>query len=99
MSSDAEMAVFGPAACFLRKSEKERIESQNKPFDAKTSVYAVDAKESYVKGTVQSKEGGKVIVKTEKGEVSIGQGTYCQKLALIRRCQLTGFFSFLECDC
>uniref|UniRef100_A0A8C6YMD3 Uncharacterized protein n=1 Tax=Naja naja TaxID=35670 RepID=A0A8C6YMD3_NAJNA len=68
MSSDAEMAVFGEAASYLRKSEKERIESQNKPFDAKTSVYVVNPKESYVKGVVQSKEAGKVIVKTEKGE-------------------------------
>ncbi|KAL7989389.1 hypothetical protein Chor_012055 [Crotalus horridus] len=68
MSSDAEMAVFGPAASFLRKSEKERIESQNKPFDAKTAVYVVDPKESYVKGILQSKEGGKATVKTEKGE-------------------------------
>lgn len=99
MSSDAEMAVFGPAASFLRKSEKERIESQNKPFDAKTAVYVVDPKESYVKGIVQSREGGKATVKTEKGEVSKGQETFCQKLAFIRQCQLTGFFSFLECDC
>nr|XP_033816796.1 myosin-1B [Geotrypetes seraphini] len=68
MSSDAEMSVFGEAAHFLRKSEKERIEAQNKPFDAKTSVYVVDTKESYVKGTLQSKEGGKATVKTEGGQ-------------------------------
>ncbi|XP_054832864.1 myosin-4 [Eublepharis macularius] len=68
MSSDAEMAIFGPAATFLRKSEKERIEAQNKPFDAKSSVFVVDPKISYTKGTVQSREGGKVTVKTEKGE-------------------------------
>ncbi|KAM6317355.1 myosin-1B isoform 2-T2 [Podargus strigoides] len=68
MSSDAEMAIFGEAAPFLRKSEKERIEAQNKPFDAKTSVFVVHAKESYVKSTVQSREGGKVTVKTEGGE-------------------------------
>ncbi|NXX13779.1 MYH1B protein, partial [Podargus strigoides] len=68
MSSDAEMAIFGEAAPYLRKSEKERIEAQNKPFDAKTSVFAVHAKESYVKSTVQSREGGKVTVKTEGGE-------------------------------
>nr|XP_020023064.1 myosin-4 [Castor canadensis] len=67
MSSDAEMAVFGEAAPFLRKSEKERIEAQNKPFDAKTSVFVVDTKESYVKATVQSREGGKVTAKTEAG--------------------------------
>ncbi|XP_060109371.1 myosin-4-like [Heteronotia binoei] len=68
MSSDAEMAIFGPAAPFLRKPEKERIEAQNKPFDAKNSVFVVDPKVSYVKATVTSREGGKVTAKTEKGE-------------------------------
>ncbi|KAF1533709.1 Myosin heavy chain, skeletal muscle, adult, partial [Eudyptes schlegeli] len=69
MSSDAEMAIFGEAAAYLRKSEKERIEAQNKPFDAKSSVFVVHPKESFVKGTIQSKETGKVTVKTEGGEV------------------------------
>ncbi|KAF1609896.1 Myosin-1B, partial [Eudyptes chrysolophus] len=68
MSSDAEMAIFGEAAAYLRKSEKERIEAQNKPFDAKSSVFVVHPKESFVKGTIQSKETGKVTVKTEGGE-------------------------------
>uniref|UniRef100_A0A8C2YBR8 Myosin heavy chain, skeletal muscle, adult-like n=1 Tax=Coturnix japonica TaxID=93934 RepID=A0A8C2YBR8_COTJA len=68
MSSDSEMAIFGEAAPYLRKSEKERIEAQNKPFDAKSSVFVVHPKESFVKGTIQSKETGKVTVKTEGGE-------------------------------
>uniref|UniRef100_A0A8C2UD89 Myosin heavy chain, skeletal muscle, adult-like n=1 Tax=Coturnix japonica TaxID=93934 RepID=A0A8C2UD89_COTJA len=68
-SSDAEMAVFGEAAPYLRKSEKERIEAQNKPFDAKSSVFVAHPKESFVKGTIQSRETGKVTVKTEGGEV------------------------------
>ncbi|NXF27389.1 MYH1B protein, partial [Rhodinocichla rosea] len=68
MSTDAEMAVFGEAAPYLRKSEKERIEAQNKPFDAKSSVFVVHAKESYVKSTIQSREPGKITVKTEGGE-------------------------------
>uniref|UniRef100_A0A8C0JS83 Myosin-2 n=1 Tax=Canis lupus dingo TaxID=286419 RepID=A0A8C0JS83_CANLU len=67
MSSDQEMAIFGEAAPYLRKSEKERIEAQNRPFDAKTSVFVAEPKESFVKGTVQSREGGKVTVKTEAG--------------------------------
>ncbi|NWH80878.1 MYSS protein, partial [Piaya cayana] len=67
-SADAEMAAFGEAAPYLRKSEKERIEAQNRPFDAKTSVFVVHAKESFVKGTIQSRESGKVTVKTEAGE-------------------------------
>ncbi|NWZ82280.1 MYH1B protein, partial [Poecile atricapillus] len=68
MSSDSEMAIFGEAAPYLRKSEKERIAAQNKPFDAKSSVFVVHAKESFVKGTVTSRESGKVTVKTEGGE-------------------------------
>uniref|UniRef100_A0A8B9CSL2 Myosin heavy chain 4 n=1 Tax=Anser brachyrhynchus TaxID=132585 RepID=A0A8B9CSL2_9AVES len=68
MATDADMAIFGEAAPYLRKSEKERIEAQNKPFDAKSSVFVVHAKESYVKSTIQSKEAGKVTVKTEAGE-------------------------------
>uniref|UniRef100_A0A2K5E9B6 Myosin-2 n=1 Tax=Aotus nancymaae TaxID=37293 RepID=A0A2K5E9B6_AOTNA len=67
MSSDSEMAVFGEAAPYLRKSEKERIEAQNRPFDAKTSVFVAEPKESFVKGTIQSREAGKVTVKTEAG--------------------------------
>ncbi|XP_075626619.1 myosin heavy chain, skeletal muscle, adult [Balearica regulorum gibbericeps] len=67
-SSDSEMAVFGEAAPYLRKSEKERIEAQNKPFDAKTSVFVAHPKESFVKGTIQSRESGKVTVKSEAGE-------------------------------
>ncbi|XP_042549006.1 myosin-2 isoform X1 [Dipodomys spectabilis] len=67
MSSDSEMAVFGEAAPYLRKSEKERIEAQNRPFDAKTSVFVAEPKESFVKGTIQSRESGKVTVKTEAG--------------------------------
>uniref|UniRef100_A0A8C8BHG5 Myosin heavy chain 2 n=1 Tax=Otus sunia TaxID=257818 RepID=A0A8C8BHG5_9STRI len=64
MSSDAEMAVFGEAAPYLRKPEKERIEAQNRPFDAKAACFVVDEKQMYVKGTIQSREGGKVTVKT-----------------------------------
>ncbi|NWR99961.1 MYSS protein, partial [Motacilla alba] len=69
-SADAELACFGEAAPYLRKSEKERIEAQNKPFDAKTSVFVVHPKESFVKGKIESRESGKVTVKTEGGEVN-----------------------------
>ncbi|OCT67183.1 hypothetical protein XELAEV_18038465mg [Xenopus laevis] len=64
---DAEMAIFGPAAQFLRKSEKERIEAQSKPFDAKNTVFVDDAKELYLKGLVTAREDGKVTVKTDAG--------------------------------
>uniref|UniRef100_A0A668SQX4 Myosin, heavy chain b n=1 Tax=Oreochromis aureus TaxID=47969 RepID=A0A668SQX4_OREAU len=63
------MAVFGEAAPYLRRPERERIEAQNKPFDAKTAVFVADPKELFVKGTLQSKEGGKATVKTLSGQV------------------------------
>ncbi|NWR60085.1 MYSS protein, partial [Bucorvus abyssinicus] len=61
-------AAFGEAVPYLQKLEKERIEAQNKPFDAKTSVFVAHPKESFVKGTIQSRESGKVTVKSEAGE-------------------------------
>uniref|UniRef100_A0A3B3QTX1 Zgc:66156 n=1 Tax=Paramormyrops kingsleyae TaxID=1676925 RepID=A0A3B3QTX1_9TELE len=67
---DGEMECFGPAAIFLRKPEKERIEAQNKPFDAKTSYFVAEPKEMYLKGVLQSREGGKATVKTLCGQVS-----------------------------
>uniref|UniRef100_A0A3Q3IH04 Myosin motor domain-containing protein n=1 Tax=Monopterus albus TaxID=43700 RepID=A0A3Q3IH04_MONAL len=39
---DPEMECFGPAAVYLRKPEKERIEAQNTPFDAKTAYFVAD---------------------------------------------------------
>jgi hypothetical protein len=69
MSSDTEMEVFGIAAPFLRKSEKERIEAQNQPFDAKTYCFVVDSKEEYVKGKIKSSQDGKVTVETEDSRV------------------------------
>ncbi|MGH0156839.1 UNVERIFIED_CONTAM: hypothetical protein FKN15_032069 [Acipenser sinensis] len=71
MSTDAEMEIYGAAAIYLRKPERERIEAQSKPFDAKTACYVADAKEMYLKGVIQSKEGGKVTVKTLEGQVKI----------------------------
>lgn len=70
MSRDAEMEVFGVAAPFLRKSEKERIEAQNQPFDAKTYCYVADPKEEYAKGKIKGSEGGKTTVDTDDGRVS-----------------------------
>ncbi|XP_077314915.1 myosin-4-like [Lithobates pipiens] len=62
---DGEMAVFGEAAQYLRKSDKERIAAQTRPFDAKTNVFVIDPKQMYVKGVVTGREGGKVTVKKE----------------------------------
>ena len=77
MSSDAEMAVFGEAAPYLRRPERERIEAQNRPFDAKTAVFAGDPKELFVKGTVQSRNGGKATVRTEAGQVRLLERCTC----------------------
>ncbi|XP_018517037.1 myosin-1B [Lates calcarifer] len=64
MSTDGEMAIFGPAAQFLRKSERERTEAQSRPFDSKTACFASDEKELYVKAEIQDRVDGKVTVKT-----------------------------------
>ncbi|KAL7402481.1 hypothetical protein ABVT39_015485 [Epinephelus coioides] len=72
MSTDAEMAISGKAAIYLRKPEKERIEAQSKPFDAKSACYVADAKELYLKATILKKDGSKVTVKvldTEEGSL------------------------------
>ncbi|XP_022595408.1 myosin-1B-like [Seriola dumerili] len=64
MSTDGEMAIFGPAAQFLRKSEKERTEAQARPFDSKTACFVSDEKELYVKAEIQDSVDGKVTVKS-----------------------------------
>lgn len=69
MSSDAEMECFGPAAIYLRKSERERIEAQNTPFDAKTAFYAAEPAQMYVKGKLLKREGGKATVEVVGGKV------------------------------
>ncbi|KAL2091250.1 hypothetical protein ACEWY4_013513 [Coilia grayii] len=61
---DGDMECFGSAAIYLRKPEKERIEAQNKPFDAKTAFFVIDKEEDYVKATLEKREGGKATVKT-----------------------------------
>ncbi|XP_053551783.1 myosin-4-like [Bombina bombina] len=65
---DAEMAVFGEAASYLRKSEKERLEAQNKPFDAKNNCFVEHKEELYVKGLITARDGAKVTVKTDSGD-------------------------------
>ncbi|KAG5261672.1 hypothetical protein AALO_G00287040 [Alosa alosa] len=61
---DSDMATYGKAAIYLRKPERERMEAQSKPFDAKSACFVVDKEELYVKGTIKKKEGGKVVVET-----------------------------------
>lgn len=68
--SGNELECFGPAAIFLRKPERERIEAQNAPFDAKTAYFVTEPQEMYLKGALISKESGKATVKTLCGKVS-----------------------------
>uniref|UniRef100_A0A3B3WDN6 Myosin heavy chain 6 n=2 Tax=Poecilia mexicana TaxID=48701 RepID=A0A3B3WDN6_9TELE len=68
MSGDAIMAEFGPAASFLRKSDKERLEAQTRPFDMKRACFVPDPEVEYVKATVTSRDGDKVTVETETGK-------------------------------
>uniref|UniRef100_A0A2K6U4W1 Myosin-7 n=1 Tax=Saimiri boliviensis boliviensis TaxID=39432 RepID=A0A2K6U4W1_SAIBB len=65
---DSEMAAFGAAAPYLRKSEKERLEAQTRPFDLKKDVFVPDDKEEFVKAKIVSREGGKVTAETENGK-------------------------------
>ncbi|XP_061702261.1 myosin-8-like isoform X4 [Syngnathoides biaculeatus] len=67
--SDAEMEVFGVAAPYLRKSERERIAAQNSAFDAKVAVFVPDPKQEYVKGKIKSQNGSNVTVETDCGKV------------------------------
>lgn len=66
---DAAMKEFGAAASYLRKSERERLEAQTRPFDMKKECFVPDPEEEYVKASISSREGDKVTVQTEKGKV------------------------------
>lgn len=85
MSTDAEMEAYGPAAIYLRKPEKERLEAQNTPFDAKSAYFVTDADDMYVKGKLIKREGGKATVETLTGKVSktINSSTFLEKIRLI----------------
>uniref|UniRef100_A0A3B4YIN7 Myosin-7 n=1 Tax=Seriola lalandi dorsalis TaxID=1841481 RepID=A0A3B4YIN7_SERLL len=65
---DAEMAVFGAAASYLRKSDRERMEASMRPFDIKKECFVPDPVEEFVKGTISSREGDKAIVETQNGK-------------------------------
>ncbi|XP_039937947.1 myosin-3-like [Hirundo rustica] len=67
MSRDAGMEIFGEAAPYLRKSEKERIEAQNRPFDAKTYCFVADPEVEYTRGRIKAAQDGKITVETEDG--------------------------------
>ncbi|KAJ8011094.1 hypothetical protein DPEC_G00054620 [Dallia pectoralis] len=74
MSTDAEMQIYGKAAIFLRKSERERMEAQAAPFDSKNACYVTDVKELYLKGLITGRTEGKCTVK-----VNLPDGTTMDK--------------------
>ncbi|XP_036941235.1 myosin-7-like [Acanthopagrus latus] len=65
---DAEMSVFGAAAPYLRKSDKERMEASTRPFDIKKECFVPDPVEEFVKATITSRDGDKVTVETQNGK-------------------------------
>uniref|UniRef100_A0A4W5N5Z7 Myosin-7B n=1 Tax=Hucho hucho TaxID=62062 RepID=A0A4W5N5Z7_9TELE len=66
MSTDAEMKIYGKAALYLRKPERERIEAQAAPFDSKNACYVTDVKELYLKGLITGRTEGKCTVKDKE---------------------------------
>ena len=66
---DAEMAAFGVAASYLRKSDRERMEASTRLFDIKKECFVPDPVEEFVKATVTSRDGDKVTVETQHGKV------------------------------
>ncbi|XP_067107349.1 myosin-7-like [Osmerus mordax] len=67
---DALMAEFGAAAPFLRKSDKERLEAQTRPFDMRKNCFVPDPEVEYVKALISSRDGDKVTVETEFGKTT-----------------------------
>ncbi|KAM6976870.1 myosin-6-like [Aplochiton taeniatus] len=65
---DVLMAEFGTAAPFLRKSDKERLEAQTRPFDMKKECFVPDPEVEYVKARVQARDGEHATVETEFGK-------------------------------
>uniref|UniRef100_A0A8C4YWR3 Myosin-7 n=1 Tax=Gadus morhua TaxID=8049 RepID=A0A8C4YWR3_GADMO len=62
------MAVFGPAASFLRKSDKDRMEASMRVFDMKKECFVPDPVEEFVKASVISREGDMATVETANGK-------------------------------
>lgn len=67
---DAHMAEFGPAAPYLRKSDRERLEAQTRPFDMKKECFVPDTEVEFVKASITSRDGDKVTADTANGKVS-----------------------------
>uniref|UniRef100_A0A673GRP8 Slow myosin heavy chain 2 n=1 Tax=Sinocyclocheilus rhinocerous TaxID=307959 RepID=A0A673GRP8_9TELE len=64
---DAQMAEFGAAASYLRKSDIERLEAQTRPFDMKKECFVPDTAEEYLKASIISRDDDKITCETSKG--------------------------------
>lgn len=62
------MSVFGAAAPYLRKSDRERMEASLRIFDIKKECFVPDQVEEFVKATITSRDGDKVTVDTQRGK-------------------------------
>lgn len=82
---DAQMAEFGAAAPYLRKSDRERLEAQTRPFDLKKECFVPDPDEEFVKASVISRDGDKVTVQTEKGKVGSTNEINTNSLEILRK--------------
>uniref|UniRef100_A0A670K994 Myosin-7B-like n=1 Tax=Podarcis muralis TaxID=64176 RepID=A0A670K994_PODMU len=60
-----DMAEFGEAAEYLRKSYEEMLKYHNIPFDGKKRAWIPDEKEAYIEVEVKESSGGKVTVETK----------------------------------
>ncbi|KAJ4926593.1 hypothetical protein JOQ06_014343 [Pogonophryne albipinna] len=72
---DAEMECFGPAAAYLRKPERERL-------DAKSAYFVTEPAEMFLKGKLVKKEGGKATVETLCGKVMLMAVLICNENCL-----------------
>lgn len=71
---------------FLVPSEKERLDAMNKPYDIKRSCWIKDEKEAFIAGEIQSEDGDKVTVKSNKNTVRRTLNMYisCQRFTFTR---------------
>ncbi|KAG7455436.1 hypothetical protein MATL_G00256450 [Megalops atlanticus] len=63
-----DLSEFGAAAPYLRKTERERLEDQTRPFDMKKECFVPDPEEEFVKASIISRDGDKVTAETERGK-------------------------------
>uniref|UniRef100_A0A665WWX8 Myosin heavy chain 7 n=1 Tax=Echeneis naucrates TaxID=173247 RepID=A0A665WWX8_ECHNA len=66
--NNALLSEYGAAAPYLRKSDKERLEAQTRPFDMKKACFVPDPEVEYVKASITSRDGDKVTADTEFGK-------------------------------